>query len=30
VEAHKGVPPFPETKAFIEKVFQFLKQFERE
>jgi soluble lytic murein transglycosylase len=28
VEAHNGVPPFPETEAFIEKVFRFLKQLE--
>jgi soluble lytic murein transglycosylase len=28
VEAHNGVPPFPETEEFIEKVFRFLKQFE--
>ncbi|MCJ7593462.1 MAG: lytic transglycosylase domain-containing protein [Desulfobacterales bacterium] len=27
VEAYKGVPPFPETKSFVEKVLRFYKQY---
>lgn len=28
VEAHNGVPPFPETEAFIAKVFKYFQQFQ--
>ena len=27
VEEYKGVPPFPETKSFVEKVLRFYKQY---
>ena len=30
VEAHNGVPPFPETEAFITKVLKYFKQFKGE
>lgn len=30
VNKHGGVPPYPETQRYVEKVYKFKKQFEKE
>ena len=29
VESHRGIPPFPETKRFVDKVMEYYREFDR-